>query len=53
VVACDTHNIDAIVEFGKKNRINGTPTMFEADGTLVPGAIEAAQIESLLNAVKP
>ena len=53
VVACDTHNIDAIVEFGKKNRINGTPTLFVADGTRVPGAIEAAQIESLLNAVKP
>jgi len=52
-VACDTHNIDTIVEFGKKNRINGTPTMFVADGTRVPGAIEAAQIESLLNAVKP
>ena len=42
-----------LVEFGKKNRINGTPTMFVADGTRVPGAIEAAQIESLLNAVKP
>ena len=52
-VACDTHNIDAIVEFGKKNRINGTPTLFAADGTRVPGAIEAAQIESMLNAVKP
>jgi thiol:disulfide interchange protein DsbC len=51
--ACDNHNIDAIVEFGKKNRINGTPTMFLADGTRVPGAIEAAQIESVLNAVKP
>ncbi len=52
-VACDNHNIDAIVEFGKKNRINGTPTTFAADGTRVPGAIEAAQIESMLNAVKP
>jgi thiol:disulfide interchange protein DsbC len=51
--ACDSHNIDAIFEFGKKNRINGTPTMFLADGTRVPGAIEAAQIESVLNAVKP
>ena len=52
-VACDNHNIDAIVEFGKKNRINGTPTMFVADGTRVPGAIDATQIEALLNAVKP
>ena len=52
-VACDTHNIDNIVEFGKKNRINGTPTLFFADGARVPGAIESAQIETLLNAVKP
>jgi thiol:disulfide interchange protein DsbC len=52
-VSCDNHNIDAIVEFGRKNRINGTPTRFVADGTRVPGAIDAAQIEALLNAVKP
>jgi thiol:disulfide interchange protein DsbC len=52
-VACDNHNIDAIVEFGKKNRINGTPTLFVADGTRVPGAIDAAQVETLLNSVKP
>ena len=52
-VACDNHNIDAIVEFGKKYRINGTPTLFVADGTRVPGAIDAAQIETLLNSVKP
>lgn len=52
-VSCDNHNIDAIVEFGRKNRINGTPTMFVADGTRVPGAIDSTQIEALLNAVKP
>jgi thiol:disulfide interchange protein DsbC len=50
---CDNHNIEAIVEFGKKYRINGTPTLFVADGTRVPGAIDAAQVESLLNSVKP
>ena len=50
---CDNHNIEAIVEFGKKNRINGTPTLFVADGTRVPGAIDAAQVETLLNSVKP
>ena len=52
-VACDNHNIDAIVEFGKKHRINGTPTLFVADGTRVPGAIDAAQVETLLNSAKP
>jgi thiol:disulfide interchange protein DsbC len=51
--ACENHYIEAIVEFGKKSRINGTPTLFVADGTRVPGAIDAAQIETLLNAVKP
>jgi thiol:disulfide interchange protein DsbC len=51
--ACDNHNIEAIVEFGKKYRINGTPTMFFADGTRVPGAIDAAQIELTLNSIKP
>lgn len=51
--SCDNHNIEAIVEFGKKSRINGTPTLFVADGTRVPGAIDAAQVETLLNAVKP
>jgi thiol:disulfide interchange protein DsbC len=50
---CDNHNIEAIVEFGKKSRINGTPTLFVADGTRVPGAIDAAQVETLLNSVKP
>jgi len=50
---CDNHNIEAIVEFGKKYRINGTPTLFVADGTRVPGAIDAAQVETLLNSVKP
>lgn len=52
-VACDNHHIEVIVEFGKKNRITGTPTIFVADGTRVPGAIESAQIEALLNSVKP
>jgi thiol:disulfide interchange protein DsbC len=41
------------VEFGKKNRITGTPTIFFADGTRVPGAIEIARIEKMLNEAKP
>ena len=48
---CDTALIDANVEFGKKNRITGTPTLFFADNTRVPGAIDAKQIEKLLSAV--
>lgn len=40
--------VDKLVEFGKSKRISGTPTLFFADGTRVPGAIAAAQIEELL-----
>jgi thiol:disulfide interchange protein DsbC len=48
---CDAAVVDANVEFGKKNRITGTPTLFFADNTRVPGAIDAKQIEKLLSAV--
>lgn len=46
---CDTAVVDANVEFGKKNRITGTPTLFFADNTRIPGAIDAKQIEKLLS----
>jgi thiol:disulfide interchange protein DsbC len=36
------------VEFGKKHKINGTPTLITLGGTRVPGAINANQIENLL-----
>jgi thiol:disulfide interchange protein DsbC len=49
---CDTAAIARNVEFGKKYKINGTPTMFFVDGTRVPGAIDAAQVEKLLAAAK-
>jgi thiol:disulfide interchange protein DsbC len=49
---CDTAAIEANVEFGKKNRITGTPTLFFADGTRVVGAVPLAQIESTLAQVK-
>ena len=48
---CDAAVVDANVEFGKKNRITGTPTLFFADNTRVPGAIDTKQIEKLLSAV--
>ena len=49
---CDTAGIEANVDFGKKNRITGTPTLFFADGTRVVGAVPLAQIESQLAQVK-
>ena len=38
------------VEFGRKYKITGTPTLVFADGSRVPGAIPAAEIEKLLAA---
>lgn len=49
---CDTAAIARNVEFGKKFKITGTPTMFFVDGSRVPGAIDAAQVEKLLAAAK-
>lgn len=48
-------NVDAIarnVEFGKKHRLTGTPTLIFADGTRVPGAINAQQVEQRLASIK-
>ena len=49
---CDTAAVARNVEFGKKHKITGTPTMFFVDGTRVPGAIDAAQVEKMLTAAK-
>jgi len=47
---CDTEALDRNIEFGKKHRITGTPTLVFADGTRVPGAIGAPQVEKMLAA---
>ena len=49
---CDTSALTRNVEFGKKHKITGTPTMFFADGTRVPGAVDAQQVEKLLASIK-
>jgi len=49
---CDTAAVDRNVEFGKKNRITGTPTMIFVDGTRVPGAIPPEQIDKRLSEAK-
>jgi thiol:disulfide interchange protein DsbC len=50
---CDTP-IEKILAFGRQKNINGTPTMFFADGVRVPGAIPADHIEQrLVAAAKP
>jgi thiol:disulfide interchange protein DsbC len=49
---CNTDALARNVEFGKKHRITGTPTLLLADGTRVPGAIASAQLEKMLADVK-
>jgi thiol:disulfide interchange protein DsbC len=50
---CDTAPLQRNVEFGRKARITGTPTIIFADGSRVPGAIPADRIEKFLTEVKP
>ena len=49
---CDTTAIDRNVEFGKKYKITGTPTIFFANGSRVPGAVNAQQVEKFLTEAK-
>lgn len=49
---CDVAALARNVEFGRKYRITGTPTMILADGRRVPGAIPAQEIEKLLSDAK-
>lgn len=46
---CDTSAVKKTVELGQKLNISGTPTLFFADGTRVPGAVPLAQIEAKLD----
>jgi thiol:disulfide interchange protein DsbC len=45
---CETP-IEALIEAGKKNGINGTPTLIFADGSVVPGMVPADAIEKKLS----
>jgi thiol:disulfide interchange protein DsbC len=45
---CDAGVLARNLEFGKKHKITGTPTLVFADGSRVPGAIAAAQVEKHL-----
>lgn len=49
---CDTSPIKRNVELGRSYRITGTPTLVFMDGTRVPGAIDAKQIEKRLTDAK-
>ena len=45
---CDVAALGRNVEFGKTYKIQGTPTLIFQDGSRVPGAIDAAQVEKYL-----
>ena len=50
--SCDTAALARNVEFGRKYRITGTPTLIFADGSRVPGALNAEQVEKHLAEAK-
>ncbi len=47
--SCDSAAIARNVELGHKFKITGTPTLVFADGSRVPGAVGADQVEKRLN----
>lgn len=49
---CDATALTRNVELGRKHKIEGTPTLIFSNGTRVPGAIDAKQIESYLSETK-
>ncbi len=50
--SCSSAGIDKVVELGKKYRVTGTPTVIFADGSRIPGAVDAKTLESKLASVK-
>lgn len=44
---CETP-LDALVKSGRENKVNGTPTLIFADGSVVGGMIPATAIEEKL-----
>lgn len=45
---CDTAAVQKSLEMGRRLAINGTPTIFFADGERIPGAVPVAKIEQKL-----
>ena len=52
VQMCDTNAVKRNVELGRLHKLNGTPTLIFVDGSRVPGAIDAKQIEKHLTDAK-
>jgi thiol:disulfide interchange protein DsbC len=52
IANCDVQALARNLEFGKKHKITGTPTLVFTDGSRVPGAIPSVEVEKLLAAAK-
>jgi thiol:disulfide interchange protein DsbC len=50
--SCDASVLDRNLALGRKHKITGTPTLFFEDGSRIPGAINAQQVEQQLAAAK-
>ncbi len=50
--SCDATAIERNVELGRKYKITGTPTLVFVDGSRVPGAVGADEVEKRLTAAK-
>lgn len=46
---CDTAAIGRNVEFGRKYKISGTPTLLFVNGLRIPGAVDNARVEQALS----
>lgn len=46
---CDTAGLEKVTALGQKLRIHGTPALFFADGSRVPGYLPAATLEKALD----
>ena len=46
--SCDTAAIQRNLAFGRKHKITGTPTLIFANGTRIPGAVDAQEVEKRL-----
>lgn len=49
---CDSSVIDKNLEFGRSLRVNGTPTLFFADGQRISGYMPATDLDRMLERVK-
>jgi thiol:disulfide interchange protein DsbC len=49
--SCTSPN-DKVLELGRRLKISGTPTIFFADGSRIPGAVDGKGLESKLSSIK-